>query len=118
MGKVEKWLDSKLLKLARHGKTECPACGEFNKRGYGCRCKGNLWKEVNMIELPELKSLTGREKVVSVISVGNPSRNIIKLHYKNLGDAIQCYCVFDDEPNDVVDFSDTFTFAIKYFEEK
>lgn len=45
MGEVEKWLDSKLLKLARHGKTECPACGEFNKRGYGCRCKGNLWFE-------------------------------------------------------------------------
>jgi len=44
MGKVEKWVYSKLLKLARHGKTECPACGEFNKRGYGCRCKGNLWK--------------------------------------------------------------------------
>lgn len=41
--KFESWLDNKLTSLAHHNRIECSACGEFNKRGYSCRCGGNLF---------------------------------------------------------------------------
>jgi len=45
--KIGDGVDLTIQAVARHGKTECPDCGSFNKRGHGCRCfeKKEKWSD-------------------------------------------------------------------------
>lgn len=53
-------LDSFLTSVARHGKSECPECGSFNKIGHGCRCYDRKDKWSDRLSTEDIQALLKR----------------------------------------------------------